>query len=106
MWLPGEKIPGQDPDDEENADKQMNFGFTLGDAGIPEPYFYVTAHPLAAAFSKLPLPAGTTWHTEGFSGAVLLYRSLLQNADPCGYLLELWNGLLSAGRNLMLTKTT
>jgi len=105
MWLPGEKIPDQDPDDEENADKQMNFGFTLGDAGIPEPYFYVTAHPLPVAFSKLPLPKGTTWHTEGFSGAVLPYRSLLQNSDPGGYLLELWNALLSAGRKHMLTKT-
>lgn len=105
MWLPGEKIAGQDPDDEESADKQMNFGFTLGDAGIPEPYFYVTAHPLPEALSKLPLPAGTIWHTEGFSGAVLLYRSLVQNADPSSYLLDLWNGLLSACRNHMLTKT-
>ena len=37
IWLPGETIPGQDPDDEENADKQMNSGFTLSDAGITEP---------------------------------------------------------------------
>ena len=105
-WLPGEKVPGQDPEDEENADKQMNFGFTFGDASIPEPYFYVTAYPLPDALPKLSLPAGTTWHTEGFSGAVLLYRSLVQNADPNAYLLDLWNGLLSAGRNHMLANTT
>ena len=104
-WLPGEKVPGQDPDDEENADKQMNIGFTLGDASIPEPYFYVSAYPLPEAFPKLQLPTGTTWHSEGFSGAVLLYRSLVQNADPSSYLLDLWNGLLSACRNHMLTKT-
>ena len=60
MWLPGEKISDQDPQDEEYSDKQMNFGFTLGDEGIPEPYFYVTAYPLADAFADLDLPAGAT----------------------------------------------
>jgi hypothetical protein len=102
MWLPGEKVPGQNPEDEENADKQMNFGFTLGDAGIPEPYFYVTAYPLPEAFPNVKLPAGTTWHTQGFSGAVLPYRSLVQTTDPSAYLQDLWNGLLSAGRNHLL----
>jgi len=102
-WLPGEKIPGQDPNDEEISNKQMNFGFALGDTGIPEPYFYITAYPLPDAFPELPLPPGTTWHSEGFSGAVLLYRTLLGNPDPGEYLVNLWNSLLSAGRRQMLT---
>jgi hypothetical protein len=106
MWLPGENIPGHDPDDEENADKQMNFGFTFGDAGIAQPYFYVTAYPLPEAFADFALPAGTNWHTEGFSGAVLHYRTLLQNSDPTAYLLNLWNVLLSAGREHLITKNT
>ena len=41
LWLPGPKIAGQDPDNEEYADKQMNFGFTFGDETTPEPYFYM-----------------------------------------------------------------
>jgi len=102
LWLPGEKIPGQDPANEEYADKQMNFGFTFGDEGLPEPYFYVTAYPLPDAFAKLPLPAGTTWQTEGFSGAVLTYQSLMKSTDPENYLIELWNSLLSAGRDHLL----
>jgi hypothetical protein len=106
LWLPGDKVPDQDPQNEEYADKQMNFGFTLGDEGIPEPYFYVTAYPLPEAFPGLPLPAGTAWRTEGFSGAVLLYRSLVQHADPDTYLLNLWNGLLSAGREHMRADAT
>ncbi len=106
LWLPGEKIPGQNPEEEEYADKQMNFGFTFGDEGISEPYFYVTAYPLPEVFPSLDLPTGTTWHTEGFSGAVLLYRSLTQNTDPNGYLLSLWNTLLSAGRKHMITNAT
>jgi hypothetical protein len=104
LWLPGEKIPGQDPADEESSDKQMNFGFVFGDAGIPEPYFYVTAYPLPDTLPGLDLPDGTIWQSEGFSGAVLLYRRLLEEKDPEQYLLNLWNGLLSAGRQDMLNK--
>jgi hypothetical protein len=98
LWLPGGKIPGQNPANEEYADKQMNFGFTFGDEGMPEPYFYITAYPLPDALPKLSLPAGTNWSTEGFSGAVLPYRSLLENTNPSDYLVELWNDLLTAGR--------
>jgi hypothetical protein len=102
LWLPGEKIPGQDPADEESSDKQMNFGFSFGDAGIPEPYFYVTAYPLPDALPGMGLPEGTIWQSEGFSGAVLLYRRLLEESNPQEYLVSLWNGLLTAGRQLML----
>ncbi len=105
LWLPGEKIPGQDPDNEEYSDKQMNFGFTFGDEGIPEPYFYVTAYPLPDGFASLKLPAGSNWHTEGFNGVVLLYQSLIDGSDPNGYLLDLWAGLMSAGRQQMLART-
>jgi hypothetical protein len=104
LWLPGEKIEGQDPDNEEYSDKQMNFGFTFGDAGIPEPYFYVTAYPLPDAFPGMQLPAGTEWQTEGFNGAVLLYKTLIESGDPHGYLLDLWARLLSAGRDRMLSE--
>jgi len=98
IWLPGPKIQGQDPADEEHADKQMNFGFAFGDEAIPEPYFYVTAYPLPESLPALPLPDGTVWKSDGFHGAVLLYKNLITNADPHGYLLDLWNGLLDAGR--------
>ena len=104
LWLPGEKIEGQDPENEEYSDKQMNFGFTFGDTGIPEPYFYVTAYPLPDGFPSLPLPVGTEWKTEGFSGAVLLYKTLVECSDPTGYLLDLWTRLLSAGRVQMLAE--
>ncbi len=98
LWLPGEKIAGEDPSDEEASDKQMNFGFVFGDAAIPEPYFYVTVYPLPAGLTDLPLPAGTHWHTQGFTAAVLPYRRLIEERDPEAYLLQLWDGLLSAGR--------
>ena len=102
LWLPGPKIAGQDPDNEEYSDKQMNFGFTFGDEAIPEPYFYVTAYPLPDALAELRLPAGTTWQAGSFSGAVLLYADLVKSTDPQSYLISLWSQLLSAGRIHML----
>ena len=71
------------------------------DPVIPEPYFYLTTYPLPDALPSLQLPAGTTWRTEGFIGAMLLYRSLIQQNDPRGYLLTLCNTLITAGREQM-----
>jgi len=102
IWLPGDKIPGQDPADEEYADKQMNFGFAFGDAGIPEPYFYVTAYPMAEAMAAIRLPTGSEWVTDGFNGAVLTYRSLRHTGDASAYLQDFWMALLAAGRQHML----
>ena len=76
-----------------------------GDDTVPKPYCYVTAYPLPDAFPSLPLPAGTTWRTAGFNGAVLPYHTLIASRDPHGYLLDLWNGLLLAGRRHMLAST-
>jgi hypothetical protein len=106
VWLPGDKIPDRDPDsveEAENADKQMNFGFILGDDTIPEPYFYITAYPSPDALSTLRLPAGAVWQTEGFAGVTLTYRQLLTSDDPRGYLLDLWGCLLTAGHDHLQT---
>ena len=103
IWLPGHKVPDQDPADEEYADKQMNFGFAFGDEGINEPYFYVTAYPLPDAMPSVELPAGTTWMSEGFSGAVLLYKDLAAMDDPAAYLQDLWSTLLDAGQTHLAT---
>ena len=98
IWLPGDQIPGKDPEDEEQADKQMNFGFTFGDDGIPEPYFYVTAYPQPDEMPGTDLPEKTTWHSDGFNGAVALYKDVVATNDPEGYLLDLWQRLLAVGK--------
>jgi len=103
IWLPGHKVPGQDSANEEYADKQMNFGFVFGDESFAEPYFYITAYPLPEALPKVVLRAGTTWKSEGFSGAVLLYKDLVAVSDPAGYLQELWSTLLMAGQTHLAT---
>lgn len=106
LWLPGGTIPGQDPADEENTDKQMNFGFAFGDEMIAEPYFYVSAYPMPEQLRDFELPAGGLWHSTGFNGASLPYRVLLQQANPVDYLLNLCNGLLAEGRKYLVSTAT
>ncbi len=106
IWLPGEKIAGQDPNDEEYSDKQMNFGFAFGDESIPEPYFYVTAYPTPDAMAATRLPAGSEWKTDGFTGAVLTYQTLRDTSDPSAYLQDFWTRLLASGQQHMLEENT
>ena len=98
IWLPGHKVSGEDITDEELADKQMNFGFAFGDSSISEPYFYVTAYPLPPAMPSTRLPAKTEWRSDGFNGAVTLYRDVAAMVDPAGYLLDVWRSLHAAGQ--------
>ena len=77
---------------------QMNFGFVFGDDTIAEPYLYVTAYPLPEAMPRTELPEGTNWRSDGFSGAVLLYKDLAGMSDPDAYLQEIWSTLLGAGQ--------
>ena len=99
LWLPGDKIPSEDPDDEEASDKQINFGLSFGDDAIDEPYLYVTAYPPVAGFQRRDLPGGAGWRDDGFRGVVLTYRALLDCADREQTLIELWSELLRIGRD-------
>lgn len=98
LWLPGGRIDGQNPMDEENADQQMNFGFAFGDATIPEPYFYVTAYPFPDDMQTISLPAGAEWRSQGFNGAAVTWATVQNCADSQQYLLSLWTTLQEAGR--------
>lgn len=101
IWLPGKKVPDQDSPNEEFADKQMNFGFLFGDDTFAEPYFYITAYPLPDELARLSLPAPATWKSDNFSGAVLLYRDLVQQDNPASYLYSLWTTLLLGGKRYL-----
>lgn len=104
IWLPGEKIPGQDPDNEEYSDKQINLGFGFGDDVFKEPYFYVTAYPTPEGMSDLELPDGAEWKTDGFTGVVVPYAYVTGLDSSTDYLQALWAILLAAGREHMLEK--
>jgi len=80
-WFSGRLVPGQEPDDPEYADEQMTFGFSTGDGGVPEPYFYATAYPTPDGFTNAALPEGASWRSEGWTGAVLPYARIAATAD-------------------------
>lgn len=101
LWFSGRKVPGVDPADEENADEQMNFGFSTGDEGMPEPYFYITAYPWPASITDAPLPAGAVWYTKSWKGALLRYESLVGVEQPEEKLLAYLRAAYQAGSHLM-----
>lgn len=100
-WFSGQLVPGEDPADEESADAQMNFGFSTGDEGIAEPYFYITAYPQPAGLMDTKLPPPAVWLTESFSGAVLKYADLRQTSNPQDQLFGFFTTVQRAGSRLM-----
>lgn len=101
LWFSGRKVPGVDPNNEEYADEQMNFGFSTGDEGMPEPYFYATAYPWPEQIVAAALPAGAEWFTASWKGGLLRYESLLKTADPAEQLLAYLRAVHQAGSNFM-----
>ena len=101
IWLSGRLVPDTDPEDEEYSDEQMNFGFSTGDEGIPEPYFYITAYPMPAGLTETQLPPDAQWLTEGFMGAVMMYAALVDTNNPGEKLLDFWRTVHKSGSQLM-----
>jgi hypothetical protein len=101
LWFSGRLIPGKDPNSPRDADEQMNFGFSTGDGGIPEPYFYATAYPLPAALPATALPEGVVWHNQGWNGAVLRYAALVEDPNAGERLVNYWRVVQAAGMALM-----
>jgi len=97
LWFSGRLVPGQDPANEEYADEQMNFGFTPGDESIPDPYFYITAYPSPDGLTDTQLSGDAYWLTEGFTGAILPYTSLVAASDPADTLLTYLRTVQQAG---------
>jgi hypothetical protein len=60
----------------------LNFGFAPYSPGIERPYLYSYAHPLPADFGSPQLPPLATWHTAGWTGAVVPYDELVKMDDP------------------------
>lgn len=64
---------------------QINLGFYPGS----DPYFYSNPWPFEAeALLEKPLPAGASWHTSGWQGAMLPYSELVDRTDAEARLLQ------------------
>lgn len=101
LWFSGRLVPGYDPENEEYADEQMNFGFSTGDGSINDAYFYITAYPWPDGLEQTPLPEGAYWHTDGWKGGILPYDVLVGADNAKGTLLAYMQAAHQAGKALM-----
>lgn len=63
------------------AGRSIGIGLSPGDGAIETPYWYTNPYPQPAADSALPSIEVGQWHTEGWTGAVLLADRVLEAGD-------------------------
>lgn len=68
----------EEEDGPKEFNKQIGFGFSPGDEGDAEPYFYANPWPFADSFREIELPTGASWHSEGWSGGFLPYSAVVE----------------------------
>ena len=62
--------------------RSIGIGFSPGDSGYEEPYYYITPWPYPdIEKSNLPVLLAGKWHTEGWVGAVLLASEIISQND-------------------------
>jgi hypothetical protein len=93
LLFSGRIIPDKDTNDWANSREQINFGFSLGDAGINEPYLYVTVYPFNKELLKHELPQYAYWNTQGWNGAVLKYSDFRNATNPKEFILTFMNAV-------------
>jgi hypothetical protein len=101
LWFSGRRVPGADPEDEGSAEEQMNFGFSTGDGGIPDAYFYATAYPWPEGLEEIPLPAGARRQMSGWKGFVMMYADMIAAENPRETLLNFFQMIQKAGAERM-----
>lgn len=79
--------------------QSVGVGFSPGDGGTPEPYWYVTPWPYPDP-ATLPALAAGRWNTDGWVGAVLESSSLSKEVDTQR---EQTHGFLDAAVGALLT---
>lgn len=95
LWFSGRLVKGRDPAEADQADEQVNIGFTLGDSVISEPYFYVTAYPLDGLWRDQGFAPPVELYDEAWTGLIIRYRKLLAMRDPGDVLSGTWHSALA-----------
>ncbi|MDF1595536.1 MAG: DUF5996 family protein [Acidimicrobiia bacterium] len=71
----------EEEDGPKEYSKQIGFGFSPGDEGEPQPYFYANPWPFDESFRTIELPPGASWHGESWSGGFLPYAALIEGGS-------------------------
>lgn len=90
----GNIIESKDPQDWDNSREQMNFGFSSGDEGVGQPYFYITAYSFDEKLFETDLPGFARWQKEGWKGVVIEFDQLHNHSVTNDELLSLFKNLL------------
>ncbi len=70
-----------DPDDDRETARSVSFGMQPGDGSYAEPYYYSSPWPYPEPGDWPVLDSGGSWHTEGFTAAVLVASKLTAAGD-------------------------
>lgn len=88
-WFGTRVVEYQEGDEVQQYPAQLNLGFSPGDSGHPEPYFYSNPWPFEKEqLLDKPLPAGARWFTDGWEGSILPYAELVGDAKAEKRLLD------------------
>ena len=79
-------MPDTDPADPDMNREQASVGFSTGDEGTPEPYFYGIAYPYPDGLADVLLPGEARWITDAYTGALLPYAAVVDTPDPAATL--------------------
>jgi len=71
----------EEEDGPKEYNKQVGFGFSPGDEGDAQPYFYANPWPFDESFRSIELPSGASWHGEGWSGGFLPYSAVVDGGE-------------------------
>jgi hypothetical protein len=60
---------------------QLTVGFSPADSSQPAEYFYFNPYPFDDSVTQQSLPAGASWHTASWKGALLPYSEIAGKED-------------------------
>jgi hypothetical protein len=66
---------------EDSGQSQITVGFAPEDPGQPSAYFYVNPSPFEETVTHKKLPAGASWHTAAWQGALFPYSEIAESED-------------------------
>ncbi len=100
-WFSGRTVPDTDPADPDINREQASIGFSTGDEGTAEPYFYGIAYPFPEDLADAELPGAARWITGAYTGALLPYAAVIDTPDPKATLRSFLEAFYSAAAGRM-----
>jgi len=99
VWFSGREAVV--PAGAEGGPEQVGFGFSTGDESLSEAYFYANPWPVPDDILTEAMPDGASWHTAGWVGGLLPYKTVAGAANPQAVLLNFLTAVQQHAANRM-----